>query len=180
MKPLIETPRLLLRGWNDADVEAWAQMNADPEVMQFFPGTYERARSVEIATAVRAELERDGYGYFVVEVKDELPFAGVIMLAHVPFEAAFTPAREVGWRFVTEAWGQGYATEGATAALSFAHDRLGWDDVVAMTAAINLPSKRVMERLGMTHHPTDDFDHPRLEEGHRLSRHVLYRAQRPA
>ncbi len=176
--PVIETPRLILRGWNDEDVHAWARMNADPRVMEFFPGTQEPQQSIAAAIALRKELERDGYGWFVVEVKDRMPFAGAIALQPVPFEAPFTPAKEIGWRFMVNAWGCGYATEAAGAALNFAFEELRWSEVVAMTAAINARSRRVMERLGMTHDPADDFDHPRLDEGHRLRRHVLYRVRR--
>ncbi|HEY8298115.1 MAG TPA: GNAT family N-acetyltransferase [Candidatus Baltobacteraceae bacterium] len=173
----IETARTILRGWNDDDVESWAQMNADPRVMEFFPSTYARERSIASAATMRAELERDGYGWFVVELKDRMPFAGVIALQPVPFEARFTPAKEIGWRFLPAAWGHGYATEAASAAMRFAFEELGWDQVVALTARINVPSQRVMERLHMTHDPDDDFGHPRVEEGHRLHHCVLYRAR---
>ena len=108
----------------------------------------------------------------------ERRFAGVVALQDVPFEAPFTPAREVGWRFAYDHWGHGYATEGARAALDFAFERLGWHEVVAFTAALNLRSQKVMERLGMTHDPNDDFDHPRIPEGDPLRRHLLYRASR--
>lgn len=176
--PLIETPRMLLRGWTAEDIHAWAGMNADPRVMEFFPSTVERERSLESGALLREELERDGYGWFVAEVKGVTPFAGVIALQPVPWEAPFTPAYEVGWRFVPEAWGHGYATEGAAAALEYGFNDLGWNEILAFTAEINVRSQRVMQRLGMTHDPADDFDHPRLPQGHRLRRHVLYRAVR--
>lgn len=171
-----ETPRLVLRSWTDDDVEAWARMNADPRVMEFFPSTHERERSIADAGRMRVELERDGYGWFVVEVSGGMPFAGVICLQPTPFEAHFTPANEVGWRFAVDAWGRGYATEAAAAALDYGFTQLGWNEIVAFTAAINMRSRHVMERLRMTHDPNDDFDHPRLEQGHRLRRHVLYRS----
>jgi RimJ/RimL family protein N-acetyltransferase len=175
--PVIETPRLILRGWRDGDVEAWVRMNADPRVTEFFMQTYTREYSESRAAVVRAELERNGYGWWVAEIKDGQRFAGAIVLREVPFEAHFTPAREVGWRFAFEHWGHGYATEGAAAALDFAFTRLAWSEVVAFTAAVNLRSQRVMERLGMTHDVADDFDHPEVEAGHRLCRHLLYRAR---
>ncbi len=173
--PVIETPRLLLRPWRDADIDEWAAMNADARVMEFFPGTYDRARSESTAAAMRAELERDGYGWFVLEIKGGASFAGGVAVQDVPFEAPFTPAREIGWRLPVEAWGHGYATEGASALMDYVFERLGWDEVVAMTAGINQRSQRVMERLGMSHDPADDFAHPRLGPEHRLSHHVLYR-----
>jgi RimJ/RimL family protein N-acetyltransferase len=99
---------------------------------------------------------------------------------NVPFEAHFTPALEVGWRLAADAWGRGYATEGGRALLDYAFAQLGKSEVVSMTAAINVRSRRVMERLGMTYDPADDFPHPRLEEGHRLYPHVLYRMKAPS
>jgi RimJ/RimL family protein N-acetyltransferase len=166
---------MILRGWTDADVEAWAQMNEDPRVREFFPGTVPREKSIADGQVMREYLERNGYGWFVAEAKGVMPFAGAIALLPVHFEAPFTPANEVGWRFVTRAWGHGYATEAARAALQYGVEKLGWDEIVAFTAAINQPSRRVMERLGMTYDPADDFEHPRLAEGDRLRHHVLYR-----
>ena len=154
-------------------------MNADARVTEFFSRKYTRALSEASATAIREQLHRDGYGWWAVEVRGGAPFAGVIALQKVPFPAAFTPAREIGWRFSFENWGRGYATEGAKAALDFAFNVLDWHEIVAFTAELNLRSQRVMERLGMTHDPGDDFDHPNIEPGHALRRHVLYRICKP-
>jgi RimJ/RimL family protein N-acetyltransferase len=173
--PTIETPRLVLRDWRDADVEAWVRMNADPRVTEFFGRTYTREFSEASAAAIRAQLRHNGYGWWVVEVRGGPSFAGAIALQEVPFQAPFTPANEIGWRFSVESWGRGYATEGARAALEFAFNTLNWHEVVAFTAASNVRSRRVMERLGMTHDPAEDFDHPKIEPGHPVRRHVLYR-----
>ena len=161
-------------------MEALVAMNADPRVAEFLARSYTRELSESLAVAMRRQLQACGYGWWVVEVRGGAPFAGLIALQDVPFEAPFTPAREIGWRFAFEFWGHGYATEGARAALDFAFDRLGWDEVVAFTAALNVRSQRVMERLGMSHDPRDDFDHPRLAEGDPLRRTLLYRARRPS
>ena len=177
--PTFETARLIVRGWRDDDIEAWAALNADARVMEFFPNAYDRARSEASAAAARSGLERDGYGWWAVEVKCGPRFAGVVALQEVPFTAHFTPAFEIGWRLAHEAWGRGYATEAAQAILSFAFDPLGKTEVVAMTAALNLRSQAVMRKLGMTRAPGDDFAHPLLEAGHRLRHHVLYRAKPP-
>lgn len=176
--PTFESDRLLLRGWREDDVPHWVAMGADSRVMRFFPGTYEAERATTMARAFRDRLEADGYGWWVLEAKDVSPFVGVIALQPVPFEAAFTPALEVGWRLKPEYWGRGYATEGAALALRFGFDVLDLDEIVAMTAAVNLPSQRVMQRLGMTRDARDDFDHPRLDDAHPLRRHVLYRLRR--
>jgi RimJ/RimL family protein N-acetyltransferase len=177
--PPIETPRLLLRQWRDADLEPWAEMSADLRVMEFLGAPLDAARAIAIGKSLAERHERDGYGWWVVEVKDGPPFAGLIALQDVPFEAHFTPALEVGWRLAAPHWGNGYATEGAAAAIAFAFDELDRSEVVAMTAKRNLQSQRVMQRLGMTCDPADDFDNPRVAEGSALRPHVLYRIYRP-
>lgn len=173
----LETRRLLLREWRNDDVEGWVAMNGDERVMAFFPSTYDRVHAEASAAKLRAALERDGYGWWIMDVRHGPSFAGVIALQDVPFEAPFTPALEIGWRLIYDAWGHGYATEGAMVALRFAFDTLGRNEVVAYTAENNVRSRRVMERLGMTHGSEDDFEHPRLAVGHPLRRHVLYRAR---
>jgi len=178
MPLIIETPRLILRQWNESDLDPWAAMNADPRVMEFFPGTNDRARSEETANRMRISLERDGYGLWAVELKHNGSFAGMIGLNDIPYSVPFEPRREVGWRLAYDAWGCGYAAEGARAALRVAFDTLGWDEVVAMTAFVNLRSERVMQRVGMVRDLTGDFDHPRIEEGHPLRRHMLYRIRK--
>jgi RimJ/RimL family protein N-acetyltransferase len=173
--PTIETPRLILRDWRDEDVEAFVTLNADPRVTEFYPKTYTREVSEASAAAIRTQLKRDGFGWWALELRGGPSFIGAIALQAVPFDAPFTPANEIGWRLAAEHWGRGYATEGARAALEFAFSALKWPEVVAFTAASNVRSQRVMERLGMTHDPNDDFDHPRIEEHHPLRRHLLYR-----
>lgn len=176
MQP-IETERLILRGWTDADVEAWADMNADPRVMEFFPSTLPRHDSYESAQRLRTELEERGYGWFVMELKEHPGFAGVVAVCEVRWEAPFRPKREIGWRLPAHAWGHGYATEGAKALLEFARDTLGWDEIVAFTAKTNVRSRRVMEKLHMTYDPRDDFEHPRIPEANPLRHHALYRVK---
>lgn len=175
--PTIETPRLILRPWRDEDLEPWFAMNSDPRVMEFFVQPYTRDEAERTMALMRRYLERDGYGWWVLERKDDALFAGVIALQDVPFTAPFTPATEVGWRLTHACWGSGYATEGARGALDFAFNERKLHEVVAMTAVVNVRSQRVMQRLGMTHDPRDDFDHPRIEPGHPLNRHVLYRVR---
>jgi ribosomal-protein-alanine N-acetyltransferase len=176
--PAIETSRLILRQWRDADLDTWAEMNADPRVMEFFTEPLDRARSDEVASKMRARIERDGYGLWAVEIKETGAFAGLIGLNEMAADIPVAPKREVGWRLAFDAWGYGYATEGAEAALQFAFGKLGWPEVVAVTAAINERSQRVMRRLGMIRDPAADFEHPRVPEGNPLRPHVLYRIHR--
>jgi RimJ/RimL family protein N-acetyltransferase len=176
--PRLLTPRLLLRDWSDADLAPFAALNADPEVARHLPGTLTREASDAMAARIRAHLGRHGYGLFAVERRSEPGFLGFVGLSQVPFEAAFTPAVEIGWRLAREHWGQGYATEAAAAVVELAFGELDLDDLVSFTVPGNLASRRVMEKLGMRRDPGEDFDHPRLAEGHPLRRHVLYRLRR--
>lgn len=173
----LRTERLLLRRWRDEDRAPFAAMNADPRVMEHFPALMTRAESDAVVDRIEASFERDGIGLWVVERDDEfLGFAGLIwQLPPLPF----APAVEVGWRLVPPAWGHGYATEAARAAITDGVARVAIDGIVSMTATTNVRSIAVMERLGMRRDPAEDFDHHRLEPGHRLERHVLYRLAAP-
>jgi len=150
-------------------------MNADPEVMRHFPSRLTREASDELVERIERQFEERGYGPWAVEVPGEAPFIGFVGLLYHVFPAHFTPAPEIGWRLDRPYWGRGYATEAARATLHDAFNRVGLTEIVSFTSPLNLPSIAVMERLGMTHDPADDFDHPNLPEGHPLRRHVLYR-----
>jgi ribosomal-protein-alanine N-acetyltransferase len=176
---VLRTERLVLRPWRDQDLAPCAALNADAEVRAHFPSTLTRAQSDAQVARMRAELERDGFGLWAVEVIGGEPFIGFIGLSRPAFEAHFTPCVEIGWRLARASWGRGYATEGARAALQFAFARLGLSEVVSMTVPDNQRSRRVMEKLGMRHDPADDFDHPSLPPDSPLRRHVLYRVRGP-
>jgi len=180
----LETPRLLLRPWRDDDVDAFAAMFDDPKVMAFLmpprgrvsaSADADRAAIDAIVGRVRAHFDRHGFGWWAAELKQTGAFIGFIGLSHIGFEAHFTPAVEIGWRLASVHWGTGYATEGARASLEAGFTRLGLAEIVSLTVPANTRSRRVMERIGMTRDPADDFDHPRLAEGDPLRRHVLYR-----
>ncbi|WP_328328815.1 GNAT family N-acetyltransferase [Kribbella sp. NBC_00382] len=172
------TDRLLLRQWKDSDYEPYAALNADPAVMEHFPNVMTRAESDAMVDRVKAALDELGFGLWAVEVRESGQFIGFIGLSVPTFDAPFLPGVEVGWRLAKDAWGKGYATEGARAALAYGFGEAGLDEVLSFTATTNKPSQRVMERIGMTHDEAGDFDHPRLPDGHRLQRHVLYRITR--
>ena len=175
----LRTERLLLRRWRDGDLAPFAQLNADPEVMEHFPAPLTPAESDAMVARIEATFDDRGFGLWAVEVAKTGTFAGFVGLWWAAFDAHFTPAVEVGWRLARSHWGHGYATEAARAATADGFGRLGLAEIVSFTAVVNPPSRRVMERLGMTHDPGDDFDHPALPPGHRLRRHVLYRLARP-
>jgi RimJ/RimL family protein N-acetyltransferase len=178
--PELTTTRLRLRAWRDSDLPAYAALNADPQVMEHMGGLLDRAASDASAASIRAHFAQHGFGLWAVEVKGVADFIGFVGLAVPGFQAHFTPCVEIGWRLARAHWGRGYATEGAAATADFAFDRAGLEQLVSFTVPANRRSRAVMERLGMTHDAADDFDHPRLPEGHLLRRHVLYRLKRAA
>lgn len=177
--PELQAPRLRLRAWRDKDLPAFAALNADPEVMEFFPKQLDRAESDAAVARFSEHFRRHGFGLWAVEVPDVAPFVGFVGLTVTTFEAPFTPCVEIGWRLARAHWGRGYATEAARAALRFGFEELALREVVSFTSTVNRRSMAVMERLGMVRSPADDFDHPSLPEGHPLRRHVLYRVLRP-
>jgi RimJ/RimL family protein N-acetyltransferase len=174
----VATERLWLRPWKEADLPAFAALNADPRVMEFLPKVLSRAESDARAAQIVEHFHEHGFGLWAVEVKAGAGFIGFVGLNVPAFEAHFTPCVEVGWRLACEHWGRGYATEAARAALAFGFDTLGLSEIVALTVPANERSRRVMERLGMTRSPADDFEHPNLPSGHPLRPHVLYRLAR--
>jgi RimJ/RimL family protein N-acetyltransferase len=173
------TERLLLRRWRAQDREPFAAMNADPVVMEHFPAPLSREESDAFVDRIEQQHEQRGWGLWALEVRETGRFIGFTGLAVPRFEAAFTPAVEVGWRLAREAWGLGYASEAARAAVAVGFGPVGLDEIVSFTAVANGRSRAVMRRIGMTHDVADDFDHPGLPEGHPLRRHVLYRLRRP-
>lgn len=174
----ILTERLLLRAWRATDREPFARMNADPRVMEFFPAQLKRPESDALADRIEAGFAKHGYGLWAAELVADRAFIGFVGLSVPSFEAHFTPCVEIGWRLAAEQWGKGLATEGAREVVRYAFGDLRLDSLVSMTVPANLASRRVMEKLGMTHEPADDFDHPNLPAGHPLRRHMLYRLRR--
>ena len=169
--------RVVLRGWREDDLRPFADLNADPRVMEHYPAALTRAESdAFVRVRIVAQFAERGYGLWALEVPGVAPFAGYVGLLVHDFEADFTPCVEVGWRLAFPYWGHGYATEGARLALAFGLVEAGLDEIVSFTVPANRRSVAVMERLGMTY--SGEFDHPRLPPGHRLRRHVLYRLSR--
>lgn len=174
----LSTERLRLRRWRREDRGPFATLNADPVVMEHFPSTLSRAVSDGLVDRIEAAFEEQGWGLWAVEVPGVADFIGFVGLSRPGFEAHFTPAVEVGWRLARAYWGRGYATEAARAAVAAGFGDLGLEEIVSFTVPANRRSRAVMERLGMTRGPADDFEHPRIPVGHPLRRHVLYRLPR--
>ncbi len=141
--------------------------------MEFMPGILTCEQSGAVADRIEAHFRKRGFGLCAVELRHNRLFIGFIGLAVPSFEAPFTPCVEIGWRLSANHWGQGLATEGAREMIRYASEQLGLESLVSFTVPENFRSRRVMEKLGMTHNPADDFDHPGLPEGER--KHVLYR-----
>jgi RimJ/RimL family protein N-acetyltransferase len=173
----ITTQRLHLRQWSDADREPYAAMNADPVVMRFFAGTLPREASDRDIDAWRAQLDDRGWSNWAVEIREGGRFIGFTGLSIPGRALPFMPCVELGYRLAREHWGKGYATEGAKAALRVGFELLCLDEIVSFTSLVNLPSRAVMERVGMAN-ANEDFDHPALPEGSELRKHCLYRLRR--
>ncbi len=171
----LRTPRLILRRWRESDREPWARMNADPEVMRYYVAPLTRAEADAAMDRSVSAFERDGHGLWAVEVPAEASFIGYTGLWHPPYMPS---GIEIGWRLDKPYWGRGYGPEAARAALEDGFTRIGLDEIVSFTSPLNKPSIRVMVKLGMTHDPADDFEHPNVPAGHPLKPHVLYRLKR--
>jgi ribosomal-protein-alanine N-acetyltransferase len=171
----LRTPRLLLREWRDDDLESFLAMSVHLAQTEYLP-----PGDPDWVARVRAHWGEHGFGPFAVELPGEAAFIGVVGLDRVRWQLRFTPAVQVGWRLARPYWGRGYAREAARAVLDDGFYRLHLDRIVAYTVPANRRSWAVMERLGMNRDPADDFDHPHYPPGHKLSRHVLYRLDRPA
>jgi 3-dehydroquinate dehydratase/shikimate dehydrogenase len=173
--PIIRTDRLVLRQWGNEDLEPFASMNADPRVREYFPGLQTREESNHSVSLASNHIEKFGWGFWAASLAETGEFIGFIGLEDVYFQAEFVPAVEIGWRLAFKYWGKGYATEGALACLRYGFETLKLNEIVSFTAVENTRSRAVMQKIGMHHDSKDDFDHPKLPEGHPLRRHVLYR-----
>lgn len=174
----IITPRLILRQWQDSDFGPFAAMNADQQVMEFFPSVLTREKSDEMAIRCRDLITERGWGIWAVELRETGEFIGFVGLHTPGYDLPFTPCIEIGWRLRADTWGQGYCTEAARAALDAGFNQLGLNEIVAFTALPNVRSQAVMKKLGMACDPKENFMHPALEEGHGLREHCLYRLKR--
>jgi RimJ/RimL family protein N-acetyltransferase len=174
--PNLRTDRLLLRHWRAEDSSPFAAMSADPQVAQMLEGPLDRAQSDALFKRWEQQLARAPFGCWAVELIGQAPFVGMVGLGALGPEMPFGPAVEIGWRLDPAYWGRGIATEAAAVAMSYGFERCALDEIVAITAEINLRSQAVMTRLGMVRDRAGDFNHPRVAPDSPLLRHVLYRA----
>jgi len=170
---LFQSSRLGFRMWTDSDLLPLAALNNDPAVMEFFPKLQTLAETQAFIERTQQHYAKHGYAWYAVDILENKEFIGFIGLVQTTFEASFTPCAEIGWRLKKSAWGKGYATEGATRCLAYGFKTLQLPAIYSFTATVNLRSERVMQKIGMT--KVGEFDHPKLEKGNWLERHVLYR-----
>jgi RimJ/RimL family protein N-acetyltransferase len=168
----IHTERLLMRPWRDSDRLPFAALNADPDVMRYFPAALDRAESDQLIDRIEGRFDQQGFGLWALEIRESGEFIGFTGLNLMPDGVPGAGDQEVGWRLDQRAWHKGYATEAARAALDVGLNRLGLPVIWSMTAVINQRSQAVMQRLGMVRQRL--FDHPRIEIGHDLRAHVVY------
>lgn len=167
-----ETERLILRGWRQEDLPRFVAMNKDERVMRYFPATLSDAETESFFLRIHDEFQRKGWGLYAVELKSTCQFIGYVGLHEIGFDAEFTPGVEIGWRLDADYHNHGYATEAAKEVLKNA-GTLGLHHLYSFTAKINLPSERVMQKIGML--KVGEFEHPKLISGSPLCTHVLYR-----
>lgn len=172
-----ETQRLSFLVWRESHRVPFAEMNADPEVMRFFPSTHTAEQSNASVSLWLSQFEEQGWSNWAVQLRSNGEFMGFIGLTVPRRQFAFSPCVEIGWRLKRASWGQGYATEGANECLRVGFERVGLNEIVSFTALKNLPSIAVMERIGMSN-SSADFEHPALAAGHPLSLHCLYKLSR--
>ena len=172
----METERLILRQWRQNDYAVYAQLNADPLVMQYFPATLTKQESDEQAERIKSLIEERGWGFWAVELKSTGQFIGFVGLHSQDENSGIpnAPLVEIGWRIAAQYWGLGYAPEVAYRALTFAFETLSVPEIYAFTALQNAPSQWVMSKIGMVN-TKQDFNHPKLSAGHVLARHCLYK-----
>ncbi|MBW3058684.1 N-acetyltransferase [Spiroplasma poulsonii] len=169
---LFETARLIIRMWKQTDLAAFQALNADQTVMEYFPKVLSAAETNDFYINIQTNFKTNGYGLYVVELKETHEFLGFCGFNNVTFQADFTPCIEIGWRLKQSAWGQGFATEAAQGCLNYAKNNLNFQTVYSFTSIFNQRSENVMKKLGMS--KTKEFNHPNLTKTNWLSKHVLY------
>lgn len=172
--PVLETPRLILRNYEERDRADFVRLNADPQVMEFFPAPWTEEESNAVFEKLRSLISERGWGLWAIEEKATGKFVGFTGLAVPSFEASFLPAVEIGWRTLPEFWNKGYATEAALKSIEFGLDILKLPIIYSFTAVTNVRSQRVMEKIGMKRRMDLDFLHPKVEDGSVLKAHVVY------
>ena len=171
---MINTKRLLLRPWQNRDVQEYAAINADKEVMRYFPSNYSEAESKAQIQRFNQSINELGFGFWAAELLETRRCIGFIGLSSLPKELPFSPCVEIGWRLARNVWRKGLASEGANAVLDYAFETLELNEIVSVTPVTNIPSQGVMKKIGMVRQ-AGTFLHPRIKPEHELAEHVLFK-----
>lgn len=175
---MFETERLIVRDWRDTDRAPFAALNADPEVMRHFPAPLSREKSDAMVDDLIGRHARFGFSLLPIEEKATGDFLGFVGMSRPAFGVLDGEA-EIGWRLSRNAWGKGYASEAARAWLEWFWPRYDEPRVIAFTATSNIPSQKVMSRIGMNYLPELDFAHPLVPDDSPVKDHVVYTIDRP-
>lgn len=175
MKYKFKSKRLGFRKWKEEDLEPFFKMNADKEVMEFYPKTLTRFESDEFVTKINRMFKDFDYGLYAVDELETKEFIGYVGFWNVTFESEFTPFIEIGWKIKKEKWGQGFATEGAKECLKFGFNNLKLTEIYSLTSKLNLKSERIMQKIKME--KVAEFEHPEIQEGNPLKTHILYKIE---
>lgn len=170
----LETQRLILRQWNEADYEKFAELNSDSTVMEFFPSLLSQEQSNAMAHKCQTLIAKRGWGLWAAEIKVSGEFIGYVGLHEPEAQLPCSPCTEIGWRLHKQYWSRGYATEAAREVLRFGFQEICLNEIVSFTAVTNIRSWSVMERLGLIK-TNENFKHPNIAENHPLSEHLLYK-----
>lgn len=173
---IVATERLLLRQWREEDFPQFAHMNADPEVMEYFPQLLSREESDTFATHIMQLIEKRGWGLWALELKDEKTFVGFTGLHESWSGLPFPQEIEIGWRLAKPFWGRGLACEAAKRVLQYGFEELNLHKIISFTSVINLRSQRLMARIGLQD-TGRNFAHPKVPVGP-LREHVLFELHR--
>ena len=169
----LETHRLRLRQWRESDFEAFAKMNADVKVMEYYPSVLTAEQSNDLADKIQARIKENGWGFWAIELKSTNTFIGFTGLNEPSYVLPVTPCIEIGWRLAYQYWGKGYVTEAARKCLSVAFEQLKCPVVYSFTSVQNKKSEAVMQRLNMVN-LEQNFEHPIIPIDNPLREHVLY------
>ncbi len=170
---LFQSARLGFRNWVEEDILPFAALCSDKRVMEFYPKQLTLQEATAFIERIKQHFSEKGYGLYAVDELSTRRFIGYIGFLTAQFPAWFTPCTEIGWRLSYAAWGRGLATEGALQCLAYGWTHFHFKEIYSFTAVINKRSERVMQKIGM--HLAGSFDHPNVEEGSPLKKHVLYR-----
>jgi RimJ/RimL family protein N-acetyltransferase len=172
---LFQSARLGFRNWVEEDIEPLVTINADPEVMQYFPGVQDRAATTNFVSRMQKQFNKKGYTYFACELLETKGFIGFIGLADQDFVSPWTPFTDIGWRLDKNYWYMGLATEGAQQVLNFGFKRVNLSTIYSVAPLINQASIHVMEKIGMK--KIGQFAHPKLIDFPELAQCVVYKCE---